>query len=378
MECLTPVDVREDWEVLVSFLPEGWQQKAKELGALKRCRRFADAGVLLRTLLIHLADGCSLRETAALAKTGGLVSISDVALLKRLHASGEWFRWLCAEIMSKWVRQQPERVLDRDLEVRLIDGSMIKEPGPTGSSWRLHYAISLPDLRCEQAYVTDAGVGESFERFQVAPGEVFVGDRLYGTARNIAHVLRAGGQVLVRINHTNLPLYTPDGDEFDLFAHLRTLSGTRLGDWPVRISYKGETFSGRLCALKKSAVAAERARQKAQRKAQKAGYRVSAATLEAASYVMAFTTLPRKPYGPRKVLELYRGRWQIELVFKRMKSIIGLGHLPKTSEDGIRAWIHGKLLVAFLIEAMIVAGESFFPWGYPLCSRPRQEQVSVA
>lgn len=378
MECLTSVDVREDWEVLVSFLPEGWQQKAKELGALRRCRKFADAGVLLRTLLIHLADGCSLRETAVMAKTGGLVSISDVALLKRLHASGEWFRWLCTETMKKWVRQQPESVLDRDLEVRIIDGSMIKEPGPTGSSWRLHYAISLPDLHCEQVYVTDPSVGESFERFQVAAGELFVGDRLYGTARNIAHVLRVDGQVLVRINHTNLPLRTPDGDKFDLFAHLRTLSGTRLGDWPVRISHEGELFSGRLCAAKKSAVAAERARQKAKRKAQKAGYRPTAETLEAASYIMAFTTLPRKPYGPRKALELYRGRWQIELVFKRMKSIIGLGHLPKTSEEGIRAWIHGKLFVAFLIEAMIVAGESFFPWGYPLCSCPGQEQVPVA
>ena len=52
----------EDWDVLSSFLPEGWQEKARDLGALRRCRKIPDAGTLLRLLLIHLADGCSLRE----------------------------------------------------------------------------------------------------------------------------------------------------------------------------------------------------------------------------------------------------------------------------------------------------------------------------
>jgi hypothetical protein len=369
---------KEDWAVLVSFLPGGWQEKAKELGALRRCRRFADAGVLLRALLMHLAEGRSLRETAAMAKAGGLVEVSDVALLKRLNASGEWLRWLCSELMREWVQRQPERVLGRELRLRVIDGSMIKEPGPTGSSWRLHYAISLPSLHCEQVLVTDSSVGESFERFTVSPGEVFVGDRVYGVARSMAHVLERGGQVLVRLSHTNLPLKAPDGEPFDLLRCLRTLSGTQLGDWPVSFSYQGKVFSGRLCAVKKSAAAAEQACKKARRAAQKHGYRVSAETLEAARYVFVFTTLPRKPHGPKRILELYRGRWQIELVFKRMKSIIGLGHLPKTSPDGIRAWIHGKLFVAFLIEAMTVAGESFFPWGYSLCAGPQPKSLPVA
>ncbi len=58
----------ENWDAVLTFLPDGWEEKAKELGALLRCRGFADAEALLRTLLIHLADGCSLRETAVRAK----------------------------------------------------------------------------------------------------------------------------------------------------------------------------------------------------------------------------------------------------------------------------------------------------------------------
>lgn len=66
-------------EVLARALPVGWQEKAKELGALKRAGEFQEASRLLRTMLIHLSEGYSLRETAVRAKAGGLVSVSDVA-----------------------------------------------------------------------------------------------------------------------------------------------------------------------------------------------------------------------------------------------------------------------------------------------------------
>jgi transposase len=88
-------------------------------------------------------------------------------------------------------------------------------------------------------------------------------------------------------------------------------------------------------------------------------------TIESAGYIFVFTTLDRR-FTPTTILELYRGRWQIEITFKRLKSIIGVGHLKKTDLEAAKSWIHGKLLVAFLIEALIVAAERFFPWGYPI------------
>ena len=86
--------IDSDWDLLTQFLPEDWEKQARLLGAIQRERKIKSASVLLRLLLIHLADGCSLRETTARAKQGGLSSISDVALLKRLRASSEWLRWM--------------------------------------------------------------------------------------------------------------------------------------------------------------------------------------------------------------------------------------------------------------------------------------------
>ena len=55
-----------------------------------------------------------------------------------------------------------------------------------------------------------------------------------------------------------------------------------------------------------------------------------------------------------------------ELAFKRLKSLLQLGHLKKTDPQGAKAWLQGKLLIASLIETLIAVGERFSPWGYLL------------
>jgi hypothetical protein len=363
------VELERDFEFLLSFLPAGWEEKARELGALRRCRKVPDARVLLRVLLIHLAEGCSLRETALRARQGGIVDLSDVTVKNRLECAGEWFRWMSTELMREWVTRQPQGVLCSPWNVRVIDGTQVKEPGPTGSLWRIHYSISLPSLCCTEVHVTGSegeGCGESFGRFAVHPGDLFIGDRGYGMAAGIAHVVNHGGDVITRFGWCNLPLWADSGQRLDLFAHLRTLHGTAVGDWPACIKEGGKLIAGRVCALKRSAPATEEAQRRALRSSQKHSAQAVPKTLEAAGYVFVFTTVPASALSAAQALEFYRGRWQVELVFKRLKSILGLNHLRKDEDQPATSWIHGKLFVAFLLEALLRHGESFFPWGYPL------------
>jgi hypothetical protein len=207
--------VAEDWQVVLRVLPSGWQEKARELGALRRYREFPDAATLLRVLLIHLAEGCSLRETAVRAAEGRLVTVSDVALLKRLRVSGEWFRWMGEELMRRWMTARPVLpLLGAGWRVRIVDGSTVSEPGATGSTWRLHYAVGLPALACEEVHVTATSVGESLCRFHVAAGDLLVADRGFATRKGVRHVHQHGGAVIVRLNLTNLPLSDGEGQSF--------------------------------------------------------------------------------------------------------------------------------------------------------------------
>jgi hypothetical protein len=368
----------DEWELLVRFLPEGWQKQARERGALRRQgRKFASIEALLRTLLIHLAEGCALKETATRARLAGLADISGVGVWKRLRQSGEWLRWMSEGVMRQWVARLPGDLLPGPRRLRLVDATAISEPGSTGSDWRIHYAVELGTLQCDFVEVTDVGEGETFQRFPVAKGDLLVADRGYAHRGGIAHVVGGGGDVLVRMNLATLPLETESGKPLHLLRRLETLRVGQVGEWPCWVApegNRGERIAARVCAVKRSRAATELARRAVLRTASRKGKRLQADTLKACAYVFVLTTVPSHHLRAESILEVYRGRWQVELVFKRLKTILRLSHLPKQDPQGARAWLHGKLLVAFLVEALIHAGESFFPWGYPLEPQRTGEQ----
>jgi hypothetical protein len=358
----------EDWAVIEGMLPDGWEQKAEELGAWERVRGFRSKEVLLRTLLIHIALGCSLKETAVRAQEADLAEVSSVALFKRLKNSGEWLRWLALGVVEKWLIPSGQGLCSMDLSLKIADATTVQEPGAKGTSWRVHYAIRLPSLSCDEFKVTSPKEGESLEHFSVTPGDIVLGDRAYAYRGQIAHVVRNGGDVVVRTSLTNLPTMDSRARPFNVLAHLRRLRNGEIGDWNVWFDHEDTVVKGRICAVRKSLAARKQARGRALREASKKGRKVKPETLDAAEYVIVFTTLHRG-FSAEMVMEIYRCRWQVELAFKRLKSLLGLGNLKKFDPEAAKAWLHGKLLVAGLIQALIQAGRAFSPWGYRIRNR---------
>ena len=352
----------EDWTVLLSLFPEGWDRQAKETGAMERQSGIKIPETLLRLFLLHVARGYSLRETAVRAKESGLATISDVGLLKRLRRSEDWLHWLCTQLVSENGVRMPQQK-DQGA-IRIVDGTIIKEPGKTGSQWRILYSMRLPDLRCDYfdlTATTGGGTGESFARLPVGKHDLILGDAGYGTAAGIKWVVSKGGDVLVRINPQSLPLQQKRGGSFDLLSHLQTLKAAgAVGEWRVRLP--DTAIEGRVCALRKSEEAIQQAHRRIERKASKKQTKTKPETWEYAKYVAVFTTDRTTLAGT--ILEWYRVRWQIELTFKRLKSLAQLGHLPKYDDQSSRAWLYGKLFVALLTQKLVRIGRELSPWGY--------------
>jgi hypothetical protein len=355
--------IEQDWGVVTTMLPADWQSKAKELGAVRRLRGFASVEAMLRVMLIHLADGCSLRETAVRARAGDLADVSDVALLKRLRGCGPWFQWMIQEMAANMSLSMAPNDLLADRPVRLIDGSVVCEPGATGSTWRLHYALNLRTLSCDEVHVTEAKEGESLTRFSIHAGDVVMADRGFTNRRGVRHVVRHSADVVLRMNLTNLPLEGPQGQPLALLPLLRTLAIGQAADWSAWMRDDEGVIAVRVCAYKKTLAQTLAAQEAIQREATKKHREVKPETIEAAGYVIVLTTLTQP--SAETIMEFYRRRWQIELAFKRLKSLLQLGHLKKIDKDGAKAWLQGKLLVACLIETLILTAERFSPWGYP-------------
>lgn len=356
----------EEWALLSSLLPTGWQDLAKQTGAMQRARgAITSPEILLQVLLMHVATGLSLQQAAARASVLELAEISDVALLKRLRSSEGWLRELARRMFqgSRFVSAPAQPPDGRRL--RAVDATTVQEPGATGTDWRVHYCITLPDLCCDFYELTSAAGGETYKRLPVQAGDIILADRGYCHREGVAHVLRQQGDVIVRLNGASFPLLSARSDAaFEILPRLRKLRGRQPNEWPVRFKATGGPWTGRLGAVRKSRTAAAAAKKRIQREASRKRKCVRPETLEFAEYVFVFTSLPREVLSTWQVLDLYRARWQIELCFKRFKSLLGLGHLPKRSDASARAWIEGKLLTVLLIERLIDEARFFSPWGF--------------
>ena len=126
----------------------------------------------------------------------------------------------------------------------------------------------------------------------------------------------------------------------------------------------------RVLAIRKSEIAAERAREKALRNQSKHGEATDIRSLEAAGYVILLTNLDADKLSACSGLDLYRFRWQIEICFKHLKSLIAIDSLPAKDSRLALTHIAAKILGALVIEDFTARYVSFFPWGYPTAGTP--------
>jgi len=262
-----------------------------------------------------------------------------------------------------------------------MDATVVKEPGQTGSLWRIHYSLQWPSLRCDFFKVTATegkGTGETLRQFPVSPGDLILANRGYCQAAGIQHVAAQKGSVTVRLNPHSIILHTLEGDDFQLLEKLKAIERTgQIASWKVLVPFEDKKpVAARICVVRKSKAAIAQAIKKLEREASKNGSQLQPETRIYAEYIMVLTTFAEDLYSPTMILEWYRFRWQIELLFKRFKQIAQLGHLPKHDDQSSQAWLYGKLFVALLTEKLIEHASALSPWGYCLQAQTLTQSVA--
>lgn len=356
------------WPYLLSFLPSDsrLEQTARDFGAIKRKRAISSASDLLRLALGYGFCRMSLRQTAAWAHVIGLADISDVAVLKRLRSSSDWLGYLVGNKLAERVDQSVFSTAHSF--VRIVDATVINGPDSPGTQWRVHLGFDLARQSINHIELTDASGGEKLGRFRFAAGELVLADRGYAQRRGLAHVCNCGGHFIVRTNWKNVPIEFRDGRKLDLPGALRSVPEAATCDLDVRVKADRRNclpaMDARLIVLRKSEAAAERARHTILKNRQRPSCGLDPRSLEAATYVYLLTSLPRESADAQQVLEFYKLRWQIEMAFKRLKSLIHLGELPIRDKKLARAYLYSKLLAALLLDDFTERFLAFSPWGF--------------
>lgn len=326
--------------------------------ALQRRRAAGSAGSLLRLVFIYGPGGHSLRTVSGLASAGGIAELSDVALLKRIAGSAEWLKALCERQLAAAAPAG-----GAGLRLRIVDSTTIAAPGK-GGSYRLHLSYDPVRQRTGDLELTALNEGERLDRLPLKPGELVLGDRGYPRPGGLANLIKSGAQVLVRLTWKSLHLIDEAGKPVD-WNGLFTAAGKHgFVDKSVRVARprgRFEPLPMRLVILPKPAEAAASSRAKATHASRKGQHSsCDPRTLAAADHLILLTSLSQAQVAAPALKHLYAVRWQIELAFKRMKSILNLDRLPAKNPNLARAWLYAHLLFALLIDT-IAAPQGDFP-----------------
>jgi len=359
--------IDQDWERVLQLLPADLEDGARRTKALQRRREVRSAPDLLRMVCAYAWCDWPLRLIAAWYLLRGLGDLSDIAVRQRLQVARPWVGQLLATQVGAdiWLGTPPA------VRLCLVDATTISRPGSQGTDWRVHLSLNLGELRFEGVEVTDGRGGETLARFAFQPGDIIVADRGYARRRGLGPALVTGSHLVVRIGWQNLPLQRqPQGPAFNLLPWLRQLPPLGPGSQELWLQTPQGEFPVRLVACRLSEEAAATARRKLRQEATHKGRALKEETLEAAGYFMAVTNLPASSWSADQVLALYRVRWQVELAFKRLKSLWQLGHLRATDPDLSQTYLLGKLLGAALGAALMGRGRAIDPRLFLTPTRP--------
>jgi hypothetical protein len=358
---MVSIGALERWDEVRQYLPAGYEQLAADYEQVET--KFGNAKLrtaddLLRVVLLHVGANLPLRQTVTLMAESGGPSLSPMRLHKKMCRAAPYLRDLVTRMLDWPLEGAAERW--GGYVFTAVDATVVSGPGSIGTDARIHTKLRVADVSFVDVQVTDEKVGETFVRFTWEPGELAVGDRAYCATRGVRYVVDAGADVLVRYRLDGIPLCTPQGVAVDVLKLAQPLAVGEVTDVDVQVPIDGRSpIDGRLIAMRLPPDAADRARKRFQRDNKK----TSAQTLLACDFVILFTTATRQRLDSERCLQGYRLRWQIELQFKRWKSLGHFDCLPNVRDDTTLAWLYGKVLLGLLLDRMASTPAGPFPPG---------------
>jgi hypothetical protein len=235
--------------------------------------------------------------------------------------------------------------------IRLPDSAQEQFPSTGGDGGpaalklqtRLDLKSGALSVQLEAGKSTDGAT--SLQHVPAQPGSLRITDLGYFCIAVFAAIARQQAYFLSRIQHTTT-VWVDGQRQGDVVSWLNQQAAALLDQWLV-IGTK-DRLRCRLIAWKVPQEQANRRRQRACLDAKKRGRQPTAATLVACDWTVLITNVSAEQLTTKEVLVFYRARWQIELLFKRWKSIGLIAELSGRNdvEQLVRLW--GRLCAALI------------------------------
>jgi hypothetical protein len=315
-----------DWEQVVGLLPADLEESAGETGVFQRARGVGDATTLLRLLLAYACTPMSFRQTVAWAEAQEIAWLTDVSLIERMQNCKTWLLHLISEVLG-----QAPTGLSHLPTVFLVDATTVT--WPSQDLWRLHLCYNSTTQRMAQLRVSDVDTGEGHGWIQPCANSLHIADRAYGSLSQIRAFTDQNGLLLCRLK----------AGPYLQYANRKGVVTLNIPEGRVMIAPIPDD---------KLEKVGKRLTRTAQRKQHRQ-------TVEVNQYQCLFCNDPR--LSAEDCVAVYRWRWQIELVFKRLKSFQGLDEMSAKQPKLCEVYLLCDVLVRLLAEGICQQLRAYFP-----------------
>jgi hypothetical protein len=332
---------------LLQEIKVDYRKLAIEKEAYQRPRKIKSVDELMRMVLLYCGVDESLREVAGNMALLG-VKITDQSVMERLEKCQGWLQAIISEMLD--IPSTITTTLAEQRRILIADMTDVTGPGAKGSEWRVHLVIDASTSQVVDINISDYQTVESLQLVKVKNGDLILADRAYCRRDKIFESIKQGADLFLRYNHKSVPVYDADGNKINLIKHYRKQARETYSSSEVYIdnSY-GEERKVWLHCYRLSKKEAAIAKKKCHYKNRKVKGGVSDLTVFVSQFVIVLSTIPPTKLSAEVALELYRYRWQIELVIKRFKSILNLDMLRAKLDSSLaEVWLYGKMLYVLI------------------------------
>jgi hypothetical protein len=346
--------ITDSWEQeVVPFLPPNLEEFAWRLGAMKRKGgKIQNASDLLRGIFAYVLCAGSFRSLGAWGVQADVADLANTSWRERMRKSGDWLCWLLNELIRPEKQESYPSLKKAGYgPIEMVDASHWKCVGKQGMVWRFHCMYSLLTQQIHQVVVSTTKVAESLARFCLEAGVIYVHDGGYGYRGQVAQTADAEAYSVTNFCPATFPLEDEEGKGIDVVAWLKK-QRAKVGSIKSMKAFFWEgvkRYEVRIVSLRRTEEQRKRVLGQKKRTSKKNHRKIQQETEYLAGWTLVLTTLPAKDWTDQEVLSLYRARWQIELLFKRIKQLLDQHVIRAKTEETARVTVTA-ILVSWVLQ----------------------------
>jgi hypothetical protein len=185
-------------------------------------------------------------------------------------------------------------------------------------------------------------------------GSLHLVDQGFTTVKRCAELAEAGAYFLHRLP-VQWSLWRPDGERLVVERWLDQ-HPAETQEVELAVDLGARRVPARLIALRVAPAVAQERRRRVKADAKREGKTASARVLARADWTVLVTNVPADRLQMAEAWPLYRCRWQIELLFKRWKSVGRIDEWRSANPDRIRCEVYAKLLIVLAQHWLLLTG----------------------